>query len=371
MIRLEKGSAGDHRFKVVGWEALEQAQSEATDLTAAQWQGVFAVYVDKDPLSKNSDLPAILGTYRIEDGILIFQPRFPLERGLRYRAIFNPVWPPTTAQSGVDLGVKESIVATFLLPKPEVIASTRVEQVYPSSDLLPENQLKLYLHFSAPMSRGEAYRWIRLLDDTGTQVGSPFLELDEELWDREGKRLTVLFDPGRIKRGLLPYEEVGPPIEEGKKYTLVIDRHWLDAKGVPLKEGYEKSFRVRAPDKKSPDLKDWWLVPPHDGTSEPLVVEFPEPMDHALLFRLLEVMDKGGNAVQGFIQVDGGETQWRFIPKKPWKVGDYSLVVRTTLEDLAGNRIDRLFEVDRFEKVEEQIDRGTVALPFKIQLTGK
>ena len=43
-------------------------------------------------------------------------------------------------------------------------------------------------------------------------------------------RFTLLFDPGRIKRGLKPAQRrVGPVLEEGKSYTLVIDRGWTDA----------------------------------------------------------------------------------------------------------------------------------------------
>ena len=52
--------------------------------------------------------------------------------------------------------------AVSIFPKSEgYVASTIVEHVYPSTDQLPENQLKFYLHFSAPMSRGEAYSRIQ------------------------------------------------------------------------------------------------------------------------------------------------------------------------------------------------------------------
>ena len=113
---------------------------------------------------------------------------------------------------------------------------------------MPENLLKFYLHFSAPMSRGEAYRRIHLLDADGNEVADPFLELGEELWDRDMRRFTLLFDPGRIKRGLKPREEVGPVLEEGKQYTLVVDRDWLDATGYPLAAKMRKTFRALAPD---------------------------------------------------------------------------------------------------------------------------
>ncbi len=52
----------------------------------------------------------------------------------------------------------------------------------------------------------------------------------------------MTFDPGRIKRGLTSNEAMGPPIVEGKRYTLVIDRDWSDAQGVPMLEGFRKTF---------------------------------------------------------------------------------------------------------------------------------
>ena len=85
----------------------------------------------------------------------------------------------------------------------------------------------------------------------------PFLELDEELWSPDGTRFTLLFDPGRVKRGLKPREELGPVLEAGKSYSLVIDRDWLDASGNSLKAGFRKTFRVGPPDETSPDPKTW------------------------------------------------------------------------------------------------------------------
>src|SRR5262249_32882832 len=161
----------------------------------------------------------VLGSYRIAEGDVIFQPRFPLRPGVRYRAIFRAVQPELTA--------------TFEIPAVRSAPSTRVEQVYPTTDVLPGNQLKFYVLFSAPIQRAEAWRRIHLYDAAGTLVELPFLELQQEPWDPDYKRLTVLFDPGRIKRGLLPLQETGPAIEEGKHYSLVIDSAWTDAAGSP------------------------------------------------------------------------------------------------------------------------------------------
>ena len=48
--------------------------------------------------------------------------------------------------------------------------SVRVEHVYPSANVLPSNQLRLYIYFSAPMSRGEAARYLHVLDENGSKV---------------------------------------------------------------------------------------------------------------------------------------------------------------------------------------------------------
>jgi len=350
-IQLENPQGAHPIFKVVGWDQIGQISTQAARFGTDQWQALFAVYVDSGSL--DDALPPILGSYRIESEALIFQAWFPLQPGLRYRAVFT--------------SASEPVIRRFDIPKSEATVSTTVEHVYPSTDRLPENQLKFYLHFSAPMSRGEAYSRIHLLDERGDPVDLPFLELDQELWDREGKRLTLLFDPGRIKRDLVPHEEVGTSIKEGESYTLVIDRDWRDARGKSLKQDFKKFFSVVAADRETPDPQRWLLNAPQAGSVQPLSLEFPEPMDHGLLMRLLEVMDPQGNFVEGSIQVDRQETRWRFTPQEPWRAGDYSLSVDTTLEDLAGNRINRPFEVDVFERVEERITTTTVSLPFKVR----
>jgi hypothetical protein len=95
------------------------------------------------------------------------------------------------------------VTADLVVPKPKREPTTVITQVNPTADRLPENTLRWYVHFSAPMTRGGAYRHVKLLCGE-TEVSYPFLELDEELWSADGKRFTLLFDPGRVKRGLKP-----------------------------------------------------------------------------------------------------------------------------------------------------------------------
>jgi hypothetical protein len=356
-IRLSRPIDGRSKvtIDVMGLRAATLDELAKSHRQASDWTGLFTVSV------ANSGKPGLplLGSYRIEDGILRFEPRFPLALGIAYRAVFEPSRLPSH-------GAAKPLVADFFEPKAKSEATTLVEQVYPTRDRLPENQLKFYLHFSAPMSKGEAYRHVRLLDARGKPVELPFLELDEELWDPQSKRFTLFFDPGRIKRGLKPREEVGPALEEGKSYTLVIDSQWLDAKGNPLRQSFRKRFSVGPPDDVPPDPKTWKLEAPAGKSTAPLVVHFPKPLDHALLQRMLWVTDAAGKKMVGTIAVSDEETCWRFLPDEPWKAGDYALVMDTALEDLAGNSIGRPFEVDVFRPVQRTVKTETVRLDFRI-----
>jgi hypothetical protein len=316
-------------------------------LASPNFSAIFQVSVDQD------GLPPMAGAYAVEDGALVFTPSFPLQPGLRYRAVYQLS--------------SEKATTTLTIPKPAPVSTTYVEKVYPTAPMIPENQLKFYLHFSAPMSRGEASKRVHLLEESGKQVQLPFLELDEELWDRDYRRLTILFDPGRVKRGLAPNQEVGPPLEEGKRYTLVIDREWPDAAGTPLKEGYRKQLAVGAADRTPLDPKTWMVKTPESGTMNPLIVDVHEPLDSALMLRFIDVTDPKGKLVKGTVSIEREETRWIFTPAQAWTAGEHALEILTTLEDLAGNKIGRAFDVDRFERVEQSVSTDVYTLKFTIR----
>lgn len=188
----------------------------------------------------------------------------------------------------------------------------------------------------------------------------------EELWDPNFTRLTMTFDPGRIKRGLTSNEKLGPPIAEGKHYMLVIDRDWPDAKGAPLVAGFKKIFVGGPPLRDPPDPKQWRFTTPDAGTSDPLVVEFPTPMNYTLLQRMLTISGLHGS-VAGTVSVARMEREWRFTPRAAWKPGEYRLVVDTGLEDLAGNHIGQPFDIDEFKQVTKTIETKTISLPFTVR----
>lgn len=341
---------------VRGLSAKQLAKLKSAKWNTAQWNQLLSLRT-----GEAADLPAVTGEYAVQKDRLVFTPRYPLRKGLAYRVVFSPGAIPGAANADAT-----PIVKRFSLPKPRASATTSVTHVYPSGDQLPENLLKFYLEFSAPMRQGEVYQYIKLLQADGNIVDLPFLELDEELWDNTGTRLTLLIDPGRIKRGLKPREDVGPSLEAGKSYTLRIDARWPDAKGNRLTKGFAKHFKVGPPDDVQPDPRRWKLASPPAAGSKSLVVEFPEPLDHAMLHRVLRVVNSEGKPLQGKITVDRGETRWQFKPAAAWAAGRYDLVIDTILEDRAGNSIGRAFDVDVFKSIERRVETKTVSRSFQV-----
>lgn len=326
--------------------------------TPQQFQRVLSVYAG----ATDAGLPPMLGKYRIEANALRFEPQFALEPGVTYRAVFQPGQVPGNSAAGNSV-----TIATFT-PRPrDLTPSTLVAQIYPSADELPENLLKFYIHFSAPMRRGNIYDHIHLLDAMGKAIELPFLEIDEELWNQDFTRLTLFIDPGRIKRGVKPLEEIGPSLEAGKTYRLVIDREWRDSNGAPLKTSFEKSFRVTPPDRQAPDPAQWNIATPAANSREALTISFPEPMEHALAQRMIVVATESGEPIQGTVSLENQERQWKFVPATAWRRGRHNLIIQTTIEDLAGNNIGKLFDVDVFNSVQRQLTSQTVKLSFDIR----
>jgi hypothetical protein len=349
-------------IQVEGLEAGTLKKLASLNWGRTDWEHLLAVCVKPANLAADIGLPAMLGTYSARPAGIRFEPAYPLNPGLAYRAIFHPDQLP-----GRQSVKARPVESDFQVPPRHAGSDTVVRQVYPSADVLPENLLKFYIQFSAPMSGGHIYEHIHLSRQDGTFVELPFLEIGEELWDPAMTRLTLFIDPGRIKRGVRPLEEVGPALEQGKRYTLVLDGNWHDALGVPLKETFCKTFTVGPPDRRPIDPARWKIVTPHPGSVEPLKITFPKPMDYALAQRVIHVTKGAGVLVKGTVTLENQERDWLFHPARAWEGGRHMLLVQTTIEDLAGNNIGKPFEVDLFEPVQRQFTNTVVNLPFEVR----
>jgi len=344
-LRFHSEPAGV-RFGAVeaaGLDAALLASLEASAPARRQWAAAFGVFLGEAP--GEPDRPPILGRYEIADGSLWFTPRYPLLAGRRHTARLDLSALRALAGDETD-GAPEVLIFGFDTPPPADKPAPRVTAVDPGGETLPANLLRFYIHFSLPMARGDVYRHIALLDENGVAIPDPFVTLDEPLWDRDGRRLTLLFHPGRIKRDLVPNRELGLALSPGKRYRLAVKATLRDAFGEPLAASFEKAFAVAAPDRRSPDPGRWRIGTPPAGTTAPLAVLTDEPLDRAQFARALRVQDPDGRTASGTIEVSRNGTAWTLIPDRPWLPGEHQLLIEPWLEDLAGNTPTRLFDAD-------------------------
>ena len=301
-------------------------------------KSIFRVVVVQASSREGGSLPDISGRYLLfEDGVQ-FTPEFPFERDVKYRASFDPhpLGAPPTA---------ESLHLEFLIPsEQQAPALTEVTHIFPSCDVLPENLLRFYFCFSKSMQRGRALKEISLLDSDGELVSDALYRPSVELWDRTMRHLTVLLDPGRLKRWVGPNVELGPPLKVSQEYILEIRSGMIDLNGRPLRERFRKRFLVGNAVREPISVEHWKILPPVTGSRLPLVLKFTAPLDWALLSRTITIESINGSVIDGQVVVDQCERRWSFTPTSRWIAGAYRVRAGSNLEDVCGNSITGAFD---------------------------
>ncbi len=341
-------------LRIRGW-----TKAELGELAAAELGRRLAV-LPSEVVEAGASLPVVqptAGRFEIDQDAICFVPRFTFLDGMSYSLLVD---------SGPgERRVDSPEVWTIQRPSPDNMPVTGVVAIYPSTDELPVNQLKFYVHFSNPMSEDWALRAVHVRRaDNDEPLYGVFLEMDPELWDRDRRRLTLILEPGRIKRGLAPNEEAGYPLVEGVPIIISVNPEFRDAAGRPLRTGVERRYEIGPPVRVRVNPADWRYHCPTAGSTDPLTVEFDRPLDHALLEHSLWVHDAAGVALAGRGSVGPGERCWRFEPQSPWEEGRHLMIVDPRLEDLAGNLLIRVFDRDLTRAEDAPADARHVAIDF-------
>ena len=261
-------------------------------------------------------------------------------------AIFRPVFPLIEVHT-YTLKENGNVAGQLRLPVREKPAPS-VAVIHPRTDTLPANLLKFYIVFDQPMATGHAGEYIQLYNlQTKQEEANAFLHLEQELWSYTGDTLTMWLDPGRIKRDLIPNREMGNPLEEGSSYSLRIRSGWPAQNGTPLSENYNRDFVVGKLDREIPDLTTWKLTVPTSGTKQPLTIHLAEAMDMGALLEAIKICKDDKLPVSVRLALGPTDREVRLYPHKAWESGEYVVKVAEWTEDLAGNRMDRLFDQTR------------------------
>lgn len=334
MLALE----GPDRASITGLSAAEIASLRDAKLSDAELARVFRVRLP------DADV-AISGRYAISSGRIDFTPSFPFDRGREYTIelfgdrLARPGLPPV-------------VTKTMALPSETGKAAeadaapTRVIAIEPAAGVWPANILRAYIYFSGPMSSESGVGHITLRDATGAEIAGAFVPLEADYFNPEHTRYTLFFDPGRVKRGILPNRQLGRALVAGRKYTLEVSAAWHDARRRPLAADFRREFQAGPAVEAPLRVDDWRLSDVVAGSTAPLAVTFPWAIDRPLAEHALLVNRPNGRTIEGQVRFEDGNRRWIFTPASAWVAGVYRLVAQPALEDASGNQVNRAFEVD-------------------------
>ncbi len=129
-IALVPRPAPDARFEVRGLAPEIVAALPTLGPRDSRWPTIFSVHV---VTAATGSQPPMLGTYEATVDGLRFRPRFPLERGTEYRAVF--AWPMPNGGHSAPTPARTSlhVVKTFAIPVAPAGPLARVVAIYPSA----------------------------------------------------------------------------------------------------------------------------------------------------------------------------------------------------------------------------------------------
>ena len=223
-----------------------------------------------------------------------------------------------------------TIVAACILCLPFHLQAQSVTSIEPSAPVLPSNTLRFYITFDRPARGIVRQSGIKLLDSKNIPVENAFMDFGQELWSPDGKRLTVFFDPGRIKRGVeAPHSELSP-LRENERYRITFGN-------------VQHTFRVGPAIRERIDPSSW-VISVVRAPARAVDITFDRVMDAPLLMHQLQVEDEEGRPISGTVRVIGGGCGVRLGLSRLQKNGKYRVRVGPLLEDVAGNRINEALD---------------------------
>lgn len=218
--------------------------------------------------------------------------------------------------------------------------------ISPSGASVPENLLRIELEFDRVWDFAPQAIQTSLLDEKGEVIDGAFLDL--ALPSADGRHLTLLMHPGRVKADVGPNRALGRALKAGRRVTLVVSSPWSSISS-------RRTWRVVEPDVVGPSAGLWRAAAP--VARAPLRVALDAPVD-AGGGDLIAVRNAKGRRITGAARLEQGETVWVFTPTHPWTPGAYDIVVHPSLEDPAGNRTCGAFEAIKASLVTCQMVHG-------------
>src|SRR5258708_9197937 len=190
---------------------------------------------------------------------------------------------------------------------------------------IPANTLRHYFLFDGPARGRVSQTAVELRRADGNPPRAPFMDLGQELWSPDGRRLTILFDPGRIKRDIEATGAAAAPLQAPERYRVRLGP-------------FTHPFRVTPPERRPLDPALWSVAAPR-GPRAPVTIRFDRVMDAALLGDQVTLANAQGVPRAARAVVSADDRTLRLWPTAPLRPGRYDVLVSPILEDIAGNRV--------------------------------
>ena len=222
------------------------------------------------------------GAYTV-DGSLRFWPSFPLDAGRDYEFV------STLRESRAPAS---STLGNFRHDLDSGYRSIAVDRVSPSIQAAISFQ-RILAHvrplFRSRWASRAAGSTSRSSTTRGRDVPDVVVPLDTDLWNAERTRYTVILDPGRVKREILPNRA------DGARHSTA-DRSHARRPGLAGRTRSAADQRSSAggfssdrPRSTRSAPRSGRSLPPAVGSRDPVTVTFPKPLDFGLLQRSLSV----------------------------------------------------------------------------------
>lgn len=285
---------------------------------------------------KESDTP-LLGTYSTAEDTIFFEPQFELGEGLSFSVHFyykNDTLKNLYKTPSINHNISDEII---------------IKKVFPRSHEIPKNILTFYVEFSEPMMEdGSAFRYINLYNENNEIVPYPWLHKSRWITN---KILMVMIHPGRIKKGISYYDNLGNVFDTGKKYHLEITDNIKPLHKNAIVKPFIKEFEITEAVESCPKILRNKINRPKKNTREKLKILFNRSMDlYSILGGISIKKHKNDLNIEGQILPGPDDKEWYFVPDKPWKGEKYTLILNKYVSDPSGNGIIKPFETLKIKK---------------------
>lgn len=285
---------------------------------------------------KESKTP-LLGTYSKAEDTIFFEPQFELGDGLSFNAHFyykNDTVKVLYKTPSINLNISNEIF---------------IKEVFPRSNKIPKNILTFYVEFSEPMMEDEsAFRYVNLYDENKEII--PHVWLNKSRWIND-KILMLMIHPGRVKRGIKYYDNLGDVFNIGTKYHLEITEKVKPLHKNSKVKPFIKEFEIIEPKASCPKVLQKKFSIPRRNSKEKLKIAFDQPMDlYTILGGISINIYNTDINIQGKFISGSNDTEFYFVPEKPWTEKKYTLIFNKYVSDPSGNGLIKPFETTKIKK---------------------